>query len=385
MSELVITRRTDFRWQLLSTVSALAFIGAITGSARAENADRPTVWIELGTQLERVDGGSASFAPPFAIDPAIFTSPSKVQRLPRYATGGEGKLSFRPEDSDWSFSVGLRYGRSNNGKKLHQESQPASAYKYASVPAFGIHTGGPVPPPVKGFVDTVSRNDESHIVLDFLAGKDVGLGLFGSHSESSFSGGLRFAQFSSKSAVTINADPDFHWYYAHYTQLPPPFPPLPGNIDAATPKWHIYTFNGDAARSFRGLGPTVAWDSSALVAGSRDAAQLSFDWGMNAAVLFGRQKALVHHVTTSVYHYNSNSVGAAAERHPHTYPRSRSVTVPNVGGFAGLSLKFPNARISLGYRADFFFGAIDGGIDTRKTYDRAFYGPFANFSIGLGG
>jgi hypothetical protein len=59
--------------------------------------------------------------------------------------------------------------------------------------------------------------------------------------------------------------------------------------------------------------------------------------------------------------------------------------VPNIGGFAGFSLKFPNARVSLGYRADFFFGAMDGGIDTRKTYDRNFYGPFAKISIGLGG
>jgi hypothetical protein len=65
--------------------------------------------------------------------------------------------------------------------------------------------------------------------------------------------------------------------------------------------------------------------------------------------------------------------------------RSRSVIVPNVGGFAGLSYRYSNAKLSLGYRADFFFGAMDGGIDTRKTYDRNFYGPFATISVGLGG
>jgi hypothetical protein len=70
---------------------------------------------------------------------------------------------------------------------------------------------------------------------------------------------------------------------------------------------------------------------------------------------------------------------------PHHHTRSRAVTIPNVGGFAGFSVKFPNAKVSLGYRADLFFGAIDGGIDARKTYDRAFYGPFASFSVGLGG
>ena len=65
------------------------------------------------------------------------------------------------------------------------------------------------------------------------------------------------------------------------------------------------------------------------------------------------------------------------------HTRSRNVTVPNIGGFAGLSFKYPNAKVSLGYRADFFFGAVDGGIDARKTYDRSFYGPYATVSIGL--
>jgi hypothetical protein len=56
-----------------------------------------------------------------------------------------------------------------------------------------------------------------------------------------------------------------------------------------------------------------------------------------------------------------------------------------VGGFAGVSFRYSRAKLSLGYRADFFFGAMDGGIDTRATYDRNFYGPFATISIGLGG
>ncbi len=43
-----------------------------------------------------------------------------------------------------------------------------------------------------------------------------------------------------------------------------------------------------------------------------------------------------------------------------------------------------DAKISLGYKADFFFGAIDGGIDARKNENRAFFGPYASISIGLG-
>jgi hypothetical protein len=32
---------------------------------------------------------------------------------------------------------------------------------------------------------------------------------------------------------------------------------------------------------------------------------------------------------------------------------------------------------------DEFFGAMDGGLDTRKSYNQEFYGPFATISIGL--
>ena len=58
--------------------------------------------------------------------------------------------------------------------------------------------------------------------------------------------------------------------------------------------------------------------------------------------------------------------------------------MPNVGGFAGLSFRYADAKFSLGYRADFFFGAIDGGIDTRKSENRGFNGPFASISVGVG-
>ncbi len=71
--------------------------------------------------------------------------------------------------------------------------------------------------------------------------------------------------------------------------------------------------------------------------------------------------------------------------HATPHDRSRTVIVPNVGGFLGVSFRYPNAKVSLGYRADFFFGAMDTGIDARHTVDRNFYGPFATISIGLGG
>ncbi len=45
------------------------------------------------------------------------------------------------------------------------------------------------------------------LVLDFQAGKDVGLGLFGARGSSIVSLGVRFAQFTSTSNVMLKSDP----------------------------------------------------------------------------------------------------------------------------------------------------------------------------------
>jgi hypothetical protein len=110
---------------------------------------------------------------------------------------------------------------------------------------------------------------------------------------------------------------------------------------------------------------------------------------MNAALLFGRQKAVTHHQTTARYHTHKYAAGyrAIVYQHPATpdHTRANSVVVPNIGGFAGLSLRYINAKVNLGYRADFFWGAMDGGIDVGKKENQSFHGPFATISIGLGG
>ena len=118
-------------------------------------------------------------------------------------------------------------------------------------------------------------------------------------------------------------------------------------------------------------------------AGRKNCAEL----GMNAALLFGRQKAAAHHESSGDYHYRKGKYPHTAyvPFRPHDTSRNRSVIVPNIGGFAGLSYNFPNAKISAGYRGDFFFSAMDGGLDTRKLENVGFCGPFASVSIGLGG
>ena len=184
---------------------------------------------------------------------------------------------------------------------------------------------------------------------------------------------MRIAQFSSLSDLQLGAGPHYN-FSAHVEQ-----------------KYHeVYDFQSSEKRNFRGIGPEVAWDGSVAALGNPVDGQVTFDWGINAGVLFGRQIAVLHH---AVQHCRINSfqplntcVGDVEITEPaDDTNRSRTVTVPNLGGYAGLSVRYTDAKVSLGYRADTFFGAMDGGQDTAKRENRGFYGPYLNVSLGFGG
>jgi hypothetical protein len=388
MNELLEKRiaQKNMRRSMMAGASATVLLMTCGASAAAGDADRPTVWVELGANLNRVDGGTERFAPDFIsqIDAHTFSSPIDLQREPRYANGLEGKLTIQPEDSDWRVSFSLRYGRSNGAKQAHQQTAPAYFTAIESIPAFNFHASPQLQPSAQRFASTVASNRSSQLIADFQAGRDVGLGLFGRNSSSTIDFGVRFAQFTARASAKISADPDFGatWKYAstfnHY---------FTGYFKVPVQKWHVYTAKMQAIRSFHGIGPSVGWDTSIPLAGNPNEGGFTFDWGLNAAILFGRQKVAAQHATKTTYDKHAigiPSVSTTAYHHPSApIARSRSVAIPNLGGFAGFSLKFPNAKISLGYRADLFFNAMDGGIDARKTYDRNFYGPFASISIGL--
>jgi hypothetical protein len=414
MSELINKKTTqaDNRWRLFTTVSVLALLTAsYSGNAKAEDIDRPTIWIELGGQLERVSSAQDPFTAPFleslqtppprpfgplkgfagaatrrTIDmpdvPFDISQPLHAQAVPENNFGEEGKLVFSPAGLDWVFSVAARYGRAN-GSRLEMQ-QTNARVPYVHLPLAG---GTPTLPRVVRFSNAQTGYTQSHAVLDFQVGRDVGLGLFGRNTTSLLNAGVRFAQFTSKSSVDLKERPQFQAYYNHVNIFYPKY--------FYNTRFQDYEVLGHSQRSFHGIGPSVSWSGSTPVIGNKDSAEFTFDWGVNAAVLFGRQRAKADRkdeMTDSYWTYNGLGIAGngIAGRYIHTsptrhYTRSRAVTVPNIGGFAGMSLKFPNAKISLGYRADFFFGAMDAGIAERHTADMSFHGPFATISIGLGG
>jgi iron complex outermembrane recepter protein len=368
---------STIRWQLLSTVSAIALLASAYAAGEAEaagnDADHPMLWIELGGQMENVGGQGEVFTPAFlskysSASVLQATTPLQAQKPPKFSFGEEGKISFQPEGSDWVFSAAARIGRSSNFR--HVDHQTNHILQETNTAGFvGIYT-------TANFADTHAEHRESHAILDFSAGKDVGLGLFGNGSSSVLSAGVRFAQFTSKATFDIRARPDLHIKYV---------PSAAATTKIPLKYFHTYHATGYAERSFRGVGPSLSWNGSALFVGAPQDGEMTFDWGVNASVLFGKQKAHVQHLETA--HYKSKLSKYYAPVYP---PRPggrdtvRSVTVPNVGGFVGVSWHVQDFKVSLGYHVDFFVGAIDGGIDTRKSETLAFKGPYASISVGLG-
>ncbi len=383
MSELIQekTSRASLRWRLFAGVSVLALAAHIASAemAMAEDADRPTVWIDLGGQLSHLQDGQETFAPSVMdARPSIFDPSQKFEKPPSYSFDGYGEISVRPEHSDWVFGATIQYGRSKSRKYKLQQTNPEPFKKYYSG---YTNTANPV---AQRFAETTTNNSEQHVILDFKVGRDVGLGLFGNNATSVVSAGVRFAQFGSKTNISLKSDPDWHFNYKYLASR--------GFSISNGQDFHSNLARMTAENSFHGMGPSISWKASAPLAGDQNES-IAIDWGLNAAVLFGRQKARTHHQTTARYFSKygplltqpvvPHTISPFPVAHDHT--RFRSVTVPNIGGFAGLSFNYSNAKLSFGYRADFFFGAMDGGIDARKTYDRSFYGPFATVSIGLGG
>jgi len=387
MSELIQKNdnRATIRWKLLTSASAAALIASACGIGDALAADdgsgKPQVWIELGAQIERANGGDSAFAAPFYGDlpPEIDSPATIINQLP-WSLGPEAKISLQPDGSNWIFSAAIRYGRSSNHRSAHQVTYQPPGYNVSGYPCchtFVKHVYG-------DYANTQSHHQENHLILDFQAGKDVGVGLFGKDGSSVVSAGVRFAQFRTKSSGSVKARADFE-RYDYFTY----FPSYAYWKSLYLQKYRLITANrrfaltAGSSRSFKGVGPSISWQASAALAGNPESSELTFDWGVNAAFLFGKQRTKTYHESHISHHlfvYQTQTFS-----HPGVpQTRSRSVTVPNLGGMAGFSIKWPDAKISIGYRADYFFGAMDGGWDTAKKQNRSFTGPFASISFGLG-
>jgi outer membrane receptor protein involved in Fe transport len=344
----------------------------------------PQVWLQLGGNFAQLDAGMQSYAPAFAADtPALRTDLPQQQDVENAAGAGfdwEGKLSIQPAGSDWVLKAGLRYGRSSVSKHLHQSLPPQTKATLLVGTGFPALDCAIAPPPIgkngvcnaffQEFSDAQGTVEDGHTMIDFTLGKDVGLGSFGgAEVKSTLSAGIRLVRFSSDIKSAFDSDP----FYA----FDKPYRSKYHYLDKATNEEH---------HSFNGIGPEVMWDASAPIAGTAEEGEVTLDWGVNAAVLFGRKKASgTGDVMSTFCGYGTLSSCYNVHQTAHAFSRSERATVPNLGGYLGASALYRNAKISFGYRGDFFFNAMDGGQDTAKSTNRGFYGPYLNVTLGLGG
>jgi iron complex outermembrane receptor protein len=383
-------RPSSYRGRLLATASTVVLVMSVceVGDAKAAEANYQQFWVELGWQFERMPELGDVFSPPFTNTSAWvasgFASPDAKQKMLMFSSGADGKISFQPEGSNWSFSASMRFGRSHGRKNAHEQTSPSTIPVSVVVPALGIDFHGKAPPQAARFATVQASQGETHLLADFEVGKDVGLGLFGHSGTSTLSAGVRFAQFKSTTHENIAADPDFQFVQYQITR----FFGYSASGSNAYQYWHHYTNSGESIRTFQGIGPSLSWHSSDLLVGDADDGELTLDWGVNAAALFGRQKTKVSHQTSGAGVCYGPGSKCAPFRVSYQNPsviheRTRSLIVPNAGGVAGLSYRIQGFKVSFGYRADFFFGAIDSGVDARHETTRSFNGPFASVSFGV--
>jgi len=230
------------------------------------------------------------------------------------------------------------------------------------------------------FYDNMVTNQESHANADFMVGRDFGIGGSGVSVESKLSAGLEFADLHSSADIALHARPDI----TVPTMITLPVtPPLPTS--------HVHRVQAElqARREFQGAGPAVHWNGSLGLAGNEETAgRIGVDLGLGGAVLFGKQRT--HNRERLLGAYSRGNLWdliTLTDSYDTTTVRVRdkSVTVPAANASLGLSYELGGLKVGAGYRWERYFKAIDAGLDSRKTYDRQFDGPYFKVSVGFGG
>ncbi len=297
--------RSTSRNHLLATVSGMVLICSICGSGPALAAGQPAVWIELDGSIGNVLDTTHDIGLPLGpMVPASGLTGPLVGNLDfaRVYTN-DAKITFQPENSDWLFSASIRYGRSRGAAKISQALAPIPTTSFVSYqftyPLYPSSNKTRVRPVAasreKLNGDTTSA--ESHLILDFEAGKDVGLGMFGHGSTSVLSAGVRFAHFAASRRVAEFGQTQGFGFQTSYFRTYV----WPGYGTRRRELWDTISASGSATSRFKGLGPSIQWEASARLWGDEQGG-LSLDWGANAAILFGKQEKKIHYQSSSEGH-----------------------------------------------------------------------------------
>ena len=234
-------------------------------------------------------------------------------------------------DNGWNIGVFARFGSSNK--------QTEAGYGY---PYFNI-LGGNFPTPYS--VGKATHREE-HLIVDFEARKDVGLGSL-TNSQTIVKGGIRFAHFQADTNTTFYSPP-------------------------------TYVLTEKRRFEFTGIGPKFGIEHEQPISPF-----VSFDISGSAAFLYGRRSTNVTTVGCACGINNSTSI-------------ERSDWVSMLEGRLGFTFSSPNSptRLSIGVEANAWLGLYDqravwsvGGaaIPGKEHADRFSFGPYVRLTTLLGG
>jgi hypothetical protein len=323
----------SLRGSLLTGASALAL--SVSGAgAQAQNAPNQnsqatvtpwTIWVEGA--LFQTGGGNFSV-------PAL---PGLGGPFPSFSPQGglEGAFGFDyrwPWDRPWHFVFDFRYGQSRQAT--------AGSSSFHSTPFFFTGAGF-VFAPNGSATSTRATEDESHLVADFMIGRDLGIGANTPELEI----GIRVADLSA-SANMQQAGSTFYSSLGVRTTA----------TQSAVGSWNS---------GFFGAGPRVA-----IVGGIPIVGLWSFDYGAGIAGLIG-DRSFNFGVTTSTGSSFSGSSDA-------------TIFVFNADGSAALSYWLStSAKLSAGIRADFYDSALttyNVNTGALESLSRTYWGPFVRLT-----
>jgi outer membrane receptor protein involved in Fe transport len=341
--------------------------------------------VEIAGQVQRDDASHEPTAPSFigGFSGGLDTTAAIQNRDLDWGDGRALKLVWRPGGGPWNVSGSVRFGRANGGAaRAHSEKLTDKVClfggKYASLCAPDFLGGAYYDQfhyAKTDFSDISVNNREKHTLVDFMVGRDVGLGR-PADLKSSAGLGLRYAQFTSTTDMEMRGLPD--WY------LPT------GGLFKYQSHYHVYKANIQARRSFDGLGPVVSWDGAQRLVGNQDVGSVDLDASITAGVLFGRQKTSLRGTETSIYYtgtfkYPGPQRSDPVISSPSLAPRSKSVAVPLVDLSLGLSYEIQRVKVGAGYRWERYYNVLDAGHAEHRAYDRTFDGPYFKIAVGFGG
>ncbi len=314
-----VRSRHSLRRYLLGTASGAALIGGAPLAQADTTIDH--VYFDISGQYS-LTGGHTNWADSWH----GFDEP----RI-NVKNGYDTRADLALQSGDWYLTLSANFGRTGGSKSaISQDAKYSSTGFYGTNFYTHFHRAG------------VAKHNESHTVVDFTLGKDVGLGMVGLDGSSIVSLGVRYMHFVGRTRSSLY----YSTFYRNSKYIGSPFFTTIGGSS-----FYSTSFSRQLDRQFVGWGPVLTWKAKAPLA-----PDFAFSWGLTAAAVIGGR---------------SFEVDGVQIRH-------KTIVSPQVAGYLGLNWQMPDCPLDLtvGYRGDAYFNIVDSGFSIVKYGDRISHGPF---------